>query len=307
MLSQITSFEQALRVERNASPHTVRNYVSDLRQFRAFLLDNRLCCHSDGEEGGSEVDVQRIDQGAIRAYLVELLRHSRKSSAGRKLSAVKTFCRFLRRRGIIDHDPAAGVLTPKKDQQLPVHLSVDDIFRLLDAPPRDTPDGCRDRAILEVIYSAGLRVSELVSLNWADVDGELELLRVRGKGGKERIVPVGKKALLSLVAYRARVPDLCRARLCDPEAVFLNRRGQRLTTRSIGRMVDHYILSAGIATKASPHALRHSFATHLLGAGADLRAIQEMLGHANLSTTQKYTHLNLDHLMAVYDKAHPRA
>jgi integrase/recombinase XerC len=307
MLGEIASFEQALRVERNASPHTVRNYVSDLRQFRSFLLAQRLCGAATAPDGAAEIDVQRIDQAAVRAYVVELLRHNRRSSAGRKLSAVKTFCRFLRRRGVIGHDPAAGIVTPKKEQQLPVHLSVDDIFRLLEAPRADSADGCRDRAILEVIYSAGLRVSELVSLDWSDVDTQLELLRVRGKGGKERIVPVGKKALGALETYRARITDLCRARLHDPEAVFLNRRGQRLTTRSIGRMVDHYILKAGIATKASPHALRHSFATHLLGAGADLRAIQEMLGHANLSTTQKYTHLDLDHLMAVYDKAHPRA
>ncbi|HVN87880.1 MAG TPA: tyrosine recombinase XerC [Candidatus Binatia bacterium] len=301
MLNQITAFEQALRVERNASAHTVRNYVSDVRQFNAFLVAHQLC---GGDERG--VDVQQLDQMAVRAFLVDLLRRNRKSSAGRKLSAVKTFCRFLRRRGVIEHDPTAGVLTPKKDQQLPVHLTVDDVFRLLEAPRADTPDGVRDRALLEVVYSAGLRVSELVGLDWDDVDPKLELVRVRGKGGKERIVPIGAKALAALDTYRARIPQLCR-RLLEPQVVFLNRRGQRLTTRSVARLVDHYILTSGIATKASPHALRHSFATHLLSAGADLRAIQELLGHASLSTTQKYTHLNLDHLMAVYDKAHPRA
>jgi integrase/recombinase XerC len=303
MLKQIDEFEQALRIERNASPHTVRNYVSDLRQFRAFLAEQHLC----GASADTDAEVRELDQAAIRAYLVDLLQHTRKSSAGRKLSAVKTFCRFLRRRGVIDHDPTAGIRTPKKEQQLPVHLTVDDIFRLIEAPSTVTPDGCRDHAMLEVIYSSGLRVSELVSLNWDDIDRELELVRVRGKGGKERIVPIGKKALAALDTYRARLGELCHARLFDLRAVFLNRRGQRLTTRSVGRVVEHYILAAGIATKASPHALRHSFATHLLGAGADLRAIQELLGHSSLSTTQKYTHLNLDHLMAVYDKAHPRA
>lgn len=304
MENEITEFERALRVERNASPHTVRNYLSDLRQFQAFLAEQHLC-GADGN--GGSIDVQQLNQTIIRAYLVELLRRNRKSSAGRKLSAVKTFCRFLRRRGIIEHDPAAGILTPKKEQQLPVHLTVDDMVRLLEAPRADTPDGCRDRALLEVIYSSGLRVSELIALDWDDLDMDLELVRVRGKGGKERLVPIGKRALAAVQDYRERIPQLCRGRTTDARAVFLNRRGQRLTTRSVGRIVDHCILAAGIATKASPHALRHSFATHLLNAGADLRAIQELLGHASLSTTQKYTHLNLDHLMAVYDKAHPRA
>ncbi|MBI4515911.1 MAG: tyrosine recombinase XerC [Deltaproteobacteria bacterium] len=303
MVDQIAAFEQALRIERNASPHTVRNYVIDLQQFRTFLLAQRLCLGATAEH----VDVRALDQNAIRAYLVELLRRTRKSSTGRKLSAVKSFCRFLRRRGVIEHDPAAGIVTPRKEQQLPVHLTVDDIFRLLEAPPATTPDGCRDRALLEVVYSTGLRVSELVALNWADVDTRLEVVRVQGKGGKERIVPIGQKALSALASYRTLIPQLCRARLFDERAVFLNRRGQRLATRSVVRVVARYILTAGIATKATPHALRHSFATHLLNAGADLRAIQELLGHSSLSSTQKYTHLNLDHLMAVYDKAHPRA
>ena len=302
MEKEIAAFEQALRIERNASAHTVRNYVSDLRQFRSFLVAQHLC----GGTAVDQIDVRLLDSTAVRAFLVDLLRHNRKSSVGRKLSAVKTFCRFLRRGGVIDHDPAAGVVTPKKDQQLPVHLTVDDVFRLLDAPRADTPDGTRDRAVLEVVYSSGLRVSELIGLDWDDIDPKLELVRVRGKGGKERLVPIGSKALAALETYRARIPQLCR-RVLDAHAVFLNRRGRRLTTRSVARLVDHYILTSGVATKASPHALRHSFATHLLGAGADLRAIQELLGHSSLSTTQKYTHLNLDHLMAVYDKAHPRA
>jgi integrase/recombinase XerC len=160
---------------------------------------------------------------------------------------------------------------------------------------------------LEVVYSCGLRVSELVGLDWSDVDASLELVRVRGKGAKERLVPIGRKALAALAAYRARVPELCPRRLRDERAVFLNRRGRRLTTRSVARLVDQYVLASGIAAKASPHALRHSFATHLLNAGADLRSIQELLGHASLSTTQRYTHVNLDQLMSVYDKAHPRA
>jgi integrase/recombinase XerC len=226
---------------------------------------------------------------------------------GRKLSATKGFFRFLLRRGAIAADPTVGVSTPKKEQQLPVHLTVDDMFRLLEAPARNTPAGLRDRAVLEVIYSCGLRVSEVVGLDWSDVDAGLELVRVRGKGGKERLVPIGRTALRALEAYRARRHELCPGRNVDAAAVCLNRRGQRLSTRSIARMVEHYVMVSGIATKVSPHALRHSFATHLLSAGADLRAIQELLGHASLSTTQKYTHVNLDQLMRAYDKAHPRA
>ncbi len=303
MRKLIEEFGRTLMVEENASPHTVRNYASDLRQLRTFLLEQRLGVNDDGDE----VVPERVDHLALRAFLTHLLRRNRKSSVGRKLSAAKGFFRFLLRRGSVSRDPTAGIATPKKEQQLPVHLTVDDMFRLLEAPPAATPAGRRDRALLEVLYSCGLRVSELVGLQWTDIDTGLELVRVRGKGGKERLVPIGAKALAALAAYRRRVPELCPKRLRDEKAVFVNRLGSRLTTRSVARMVDHYILASGIATKASPHALRHSFATHLLNAGADLRAIQELLGHASLSTTQKYTHVNLDQLMSVYDKAHPRA
>lgn len=299
----MAEFERALVTEENASPHTVRNYMSDLKQLRAFLLERGLA-HDDG---GQEIAVERVDHLTIRAFLTHLLRSNRKSSVGRKLSAVKGFFGHLLRRGVISRDPTAGVATPKKEQQLPVHLTVDDMFRLLEAPPQDTPAGLRDRAILEVLYSCGLRVSELVGLDWAGIDADLELVRVCGKGGKERLVPIGRKALAALRAYRQHIGELCPRRLRDERAVYLNRRGERLTSRSVARIVEHYVLASGIATKASPHALRHSFATHLLNAGADLRAIQELLGHASLSTTQKYTHVNLDQLMSVYDKAHPRA
>ncbi|MFI5398162.1 MAG: tyrosine recombinase XerC [Candidatus Binatia bacterium] len=303
MLTRIAEFKRALLVEENASPHTVRNYVSDLRQLHAFLLQRRLGLN----DAGDDIALDRVDQVAIRAFMAALLRRNRKSSVGRKLSAAKGFFRYLLRRGVIARDPTAGLATPKKEQQLPVHLTVDDMFRLLEAPASDTPVGLRDRALLEVLYSCGLRVSELIGLDWPDIDGSLELVRVRGKGGKERLVPIGRKALAALAAYRERLAALCPRRLRDDKAVYLNRRGSRLTTRSVARMVERYVVASGLATKASPHALRHSFATHLLNAGADLRAIQELLGHASLSTTQKYTHVNLDQLMSVYDKAHPRA
>ena len=303
MITRIEEFERTLAAEENASAHTVRNYGSDLRQLRAFLLARALA----NDAGATEIDLRRVDAIAVRSFLAELLRRNRKSSVARKLSSVKTFFRFLVRRGYVETDPTVGIVTPRKEQQLPVHLTVDDIFRLLDAPPADTPGGLRDRALLETMYSCGLRVSELVGLDWGDCDVNLELVRVRGKGGKERLVPIGRKALAALQAYRGRLTELCPRCLRDERAVFLNRRGARLSTRTVARMVDTYVAASGIATKASPHALRHSFATHLLGAGADLRAIQELLGHASLSTTQKYTHVNLDQLMQVYDRAHPRA
>jgi integrase/recombinase XerC len=303
MLAFISEFEHALVAEENASAHTVRNYISDLRQLHGFLRAQRLGL----DESGRDVVPERVDHLALRAFLTDLLRRNRKSSVGRKLSATKGFFRYLLRRNLITRDPTVGIATPKKEQQLPVHLTVDDMFRLLDTPPKDTPAGLRDRATLEVMYSSGVRVSELVGLDWEDVDAKLELVRVRGKGGKERLVPIGQKALAALATYAEHIAELCPGRLRDERAVFLNRRGARLTTRSVARLVDQYVMTSGIATKASPHALRHSFATHLLSAGADLRAIQELLGHSSLSTTQKYTHVNLDQLMSVYDKAHPRA
>jgi integrase/recombinase XerC len=264
---------------------------------------------------GRAVAASQIDHHLIHAFLSTLHRGHKKSSIGRKLSSIKSFFRFLVREGVIERDPSLLIGSPKKDQPLPTHLTVDDMFRLLEAPPLDTPAGLRDRAILEVLYSSGLRVSELVELNWEAIDRNLEVVRVKGKGNKERIVPIGPKALEALERYRAQIPTLVvpkrRSALSSASlpsaAIFLNARGERLTTRSVARIVSGYARACGIALKTSPHALRHTFATHLLDAGADLRAIQELLGHVSLSTTQRYTHVNLDHLMRVYDKAHPRA
>ena len=307
LIDRYTTF---LRVEKNVSAHTLRNYLSDLLQFLAFLEQPH------GQREGRAVAVGEIDHHRIHAFLSTLHRQHRKSSIGRKLSAIKSFFRFLLREGVIERDPTLLIGSPKKDQPLPTYLTVDDMFRLLDAPPLDTPAGLRDRAILEVLYSCGLRVSELVGLNWGEIDTNLEVVRVKGKGNKERIVPIGRKALAALDRYRAQIPALVVAKrrqasfltsLSASTPVFLNTRGQRLTTRSVARIVSGYARDCGIALKTSPHALRHTFATHLLDAGADLRAIQELLGHSSLSSTQKYTHVNLDRLMQVYDKAHPRA
>jgi integrase/recombinase XerC len=298
--AQIDEFLRTLEVEDNASTNTLRSYGSDLRQLLEFLAARAGCAPT-------AVTCAALDRDAVRAFLVDRLRANRRSSAARKLSAVKRLVRHLLQRHVISVDPVAGVQAPKADRRLPNHLSVDDTFRLLEAPDASTPAGMRDRAILEVTYSCGLRVSELVGLNWQDVDAGLGVVRVRGKGRKERIVPIGQAALAALATYREHLPELCRRPVRAADAVFLNQRGGRLTVRSVARIVDRCTLTGGVAGKVSPHALRHSFATHLLGAGADLRAIQEMLGHASLSTTQKYTHVDLDQLMATYDKSHPRA
>ncbi|MCX8072716.1 MAG: tyrosine recombinase XerC [Candidatus Binatia bacterium] len=296
----VQEFIRALRVERNASPHTVRAYDADLQQFLTFMQGMLA-------RAGKGVEVREVTREHVRGFLAALLEQHRKSSVARKLSSVRAFFRFARAQRWLDHDPVAAVQAPRKEQQLPNHLTVDDAFRLLDAVAGDEPIRLRDAAMLEVLYSCGLRVSELVSLDWEDLDSNLQLLRVRGKGAKERLVPIGQKALAALWRYREHIPKLCRRGVKDARAVFLNRSGRRITTRSVARRLDYYVRAAGLLTKVSPHAIRHSFATHLLNAGADLRAIQELLGHASLSTTQRYTHVNLDYLMQVYDKAHPRA
>jgi len=299
----IAAFERTLLAEENAALNTARAYISDLRQFHDFLRGR-------AEQMGADpnaVSPDDVDSLVLRAYLATRMAENRRSSVGRKLSAIKQFFRFLLRRGLTTRDPTVGIATPKKDQQLPTHLTVDDMVRLLEAPPGDTPAGLRDRALLEVAYSCGLRVAELVGLDWADVDPHIEIVRVRGKGRKERIVPIGTRALRALDDYRRMIPALCPRCIPDERPIFLNRGGKRINVRSVARFVDRYVLESGISGKISPHALRHSFATHLLDAGADLRAIQELLGHASLSTTQRYTHVSLDQLMKVYDKAHPRA
>ncbi|MBI5969473.1 MAG: tyrosine recombinase XerC [Deltaproteobacteria bacterium] len=305
MKALVERFLEHLRVERNASVHTLRSYAADLEQFRDFLAS--AGSHID-EEGG-DVSVQKIDHLAIRAYLSYLYRDHKKSSLARKLAAIRSFFKYFVDEGLLPTNPAEIVATPKQEKPLPAFLPVDEIFSLLETPDTSTTWGARDRAILETLYSCGIRVGELVGLSDGDVDFSLGILRVYGKGQKERVVPIGEKALAALREYLPQ-RDRVLAKLSRPGArapLFINPRGGRLTSRSVARVVQKYILRCGLLRKVSPHALRHSFATHLLDAGADLRGIQELLGHVSLSTTQRYTHVSVDKLMEVYDRTHPRA
>ena len=298
----VQKYAEHLRNERTVSPHTVRNYLSDLAQFHRFLIERNLCLDSAGT-----VDIHKVDIHVVRAYLASLTKSRKKSSMGRKLAALKTFFRYLVATRHIESDPLRLIHSLKQEKPLPNFLSVDDVFRLLSVNNATGALESRDRAILEVFYSTGIRVSELVGLNWSDVDFQLGIIRVVGKGAKERIVPIGEVALRALRAYSQEVRKKWNLACKGESPVFLNNRGGRMTTRSVARVVEKHLRKAGIAVKMGPHGLRHSFATHLLNSGADLRVIQELLGHASLSTTQRYTHLNLDELTAVYDKAHPRA
>jgi len=307
MENLLTQFLEHLRYERNVSEHTLRNYAIDLGQFLEHLAP------ADPSTGGRrEVDVKEIDHITIREWLSELHdAQKKKSSIARKLAALRTFFQFLIREGAVEANPAKLVSTPRLEKKLPNHLSVEDAVRFIETPDETTDLGKRDRAILEMLYGTGVRVSELVKLDLRDIDFRGRTIRVKGKRRKERVVPFGEPALHALMRYltEARPAFLNNAPLAerDEAAVFLNYQGTRITTRSVGRMVDKYIkICAGIHD-ISPHSLRHSFATHLLDSGADLRDIQELLGHARLSTTQIYTHVSMEKLIEVYDKAHPKA
>jgi integrase/recombinase XerC len=293
----IVEFARHLQVIRSLSPHTVRNYLSDVRQLLEFLSSRT-----------PSVPLEALTYQDLRSFLAARHQINRKTSVARKLAALRTFCTFLVRRGVLVHNLAALAPTPKLENHLPKFLTIDEVFHLLEQTVGQSPLDLRDRAILELFYSGGLRVAELVGLNLDDLDLQQHRAKVRGKGGKERMVMVGSQAFQALSLYlqvrrELLTPDSPAA---GREAVFLNYRGGRLTTRSVARLVEKWALKAGLGQPLSPHGLRHTFATHLLEGKADLRALQEMLGHAQLSTTQKYLHVNLDYLMEVYDKTHPR-
>jgi integrase/recombinase XerC len=298
----IRAFVTYLEVERGASRETIRAYRSDLHQFAAFVRTGTAPSHTFAP--------QDVDSFLIRDFLAFLDREKeKKSSLARKLATLRSFFRFLVREGRLTANPADDVHTPKLPQHLPRVLTKDDANALMEFPDGDRLTDLRDRAILETLYSTGARVSELVGLNWDDVNLDDGLARLKGKGRKERMVPIGDVAVNAMTAYRTAYHEVGVRHTTatqDSMAIFRNARGGRLTARSVERLVAAYSsrLTAG---RISPHALRHSFATHLLDEGADLRAIQELLGHASLDTTQKYTHLAMDHLLKVYDQSHPRA
>jgi len=319
MTSELREFLAYLALNRNASPHTVRGYEADLRQFLAFVSHDRGTPAASLRPGDLDVD-------AVRGYLAMLHREGRsRASAARKLAALRAFGRYLRREALTDAEPAALVATPRRVQTIPAHLTEDEMGRLLETPDTSDSLGRRDRAILELFYASGLRLSELVGLDLEDVNLSGRLVRVLGKGSKERIVPFNAATAAALRRYlpdrgalrergidrtgakgRASVPTRARARR-PPDPLFVNYRGERLSARSVHRLVRRYVAACSTRFGISPHALRHSFATHLLARGADLRAIQELLGHVRLSTTQRYTHVNVAQLAEVYRKAHPRA
>jgi integrase/recombinase XerC len=301
----IHQFIHYLSVEKNASPHTCRCYRKDLEGFENFLKNSRMYLDPSGK-----VALGKVDRIAIRKYLSFLHRKNKKSSIARKISTLRSFYKYLVREQRIPFNPAKIISTPKVEKTLPITLTVDEAFRLMESPKhhsdkssvRSKERGLRDRAILELLYSSGLRVSELVGLNSNQLDLDLGIVRVMGKGRKERIVPVGGKAGEALKAYMGE------RKIEEGEVpLFINSWGGRLTTRSVGRLIKKYSRHSGIFRKVSPHSLRHTFATHLLDAGADIREIQEMLGHSSLSTTQRYTHVSIGKLMEVYDRAHPRS
>ncbi|HEY3056298.1 MAG TPA: tyrosine recombinase XerC [Thermoanaerobaculia bacterium] len=297
MKGEIGDFLDYLTYERNVSINTVCAYRDDLESFVSFL------CNDYFTLGRDQLDFRRVDNLTIRAYLAHLARRRlSRSSVARHLSSLRSFFRHLMRESLVEANPARGVATPKREKHLPSVMQPADIALLLEQPDLSTPLGLRDRAFLELMYASGLRISEVVGVDIDDIELRARLVKVRGKGAKERIVPFGSKAEEAIRAY---LPT--RETPPDENALFINYRGQRITTRSVRRLFDKYVRAAALRAGISPHTMRHSFATHLLNAGADLRGIQELLGHASLSTTQKYTHLNDGELLKVYKKAHPRA
>jgi integrase/recombinase XerC len=299
-LRDLVPFLEDLRDRRGVSPHTVKSYRSDLEQLARYL------CESGGV-APEELQAEAIDTLALRGFLAFLHREgTARSSIARKLAAIRAFFRYLVREGRLAHNPARAMATPRVPKKIPARVEEGELARLLDAPDESTAPGRRDRAILELLYATGLRVSELVGLDRAAVEREAKLVRVIGKGRKERIVPFGEPAGEALERYIRDRPALA-GRGKGTDALFLNARGGRLTVRSVHRLVRRYLLATSLRTGLSPHSLRHAFATHLLERGADLRSIQELLGHSSLSTTQKYTQISTAQLLKVYQKAHPKA
>jgi integrase/recombinase XerC len=298
MQSAVRAFLNFMKVERNSSALTLKSYADDLGHLAEFFQ----------EQQGSVPEPSEVNVSQLRGYVAYLHECGYASATvARRLACLRSFFRYCNREGICDTNPAKPLRTPRAGRKLPHFLTTEEVGRLLTAPPATQHDGLRDRAILETMYSGGLRVAELVGLSLTDLDRSSGILRVLGKGRKERIAPVGSFALKALDYWlQVRRPDP-RASEADQNALFLNRFGRRLTTRSIGRMLEKHIATTGLSTQTSPHTLRHSFATHLLDGGADLRSVQELLGHKSLTTTQIYTHVSTRRLKEAYEAAHPHA
>jgi integrase/recombinase XerC len=290
----VTAFLDHLRSERNASAHTLRSYEDDLALFYRYLVETR----------GEGADPSSADARGLRRYSAWLSGQGYAASTiARRLACLRSFYKYQRRQGVVAADPSGGLRNPKQPKRLPRLLRVEEVIRLLDAVPTAEPLGVRDRAMFETLYGGGLRVGELVGLDLDDLDLDQELIRVRGKGRRERLCPVGRMAATWIGHWRG----LRRPSRGDEPALFLNRYGSRLSSRSVGRLLEDYLAALGLDRAASPHTLRHSFATHLLDRGADLRSVQELLGHRNLTTTQIYTHVTQQRLLDIYQDAHPRA
>lgn len=295
------AFLNYLKAQKHASEHTVKNYAVDLKQFSEFLKDRHPACA--GEKGDG---LKNVDPNILRAFLGELFKNHGAASVARKLSTLRSFFDFCLKKKWLEVNPAKQVNSPKIPKKVPRFLTVDEVFALLAMPKGEGALEARDKAILELFYASGLRLSELVFLQTDQVDFNEGMVRVLGKGKKERLIPMGKKAAASLKAYLEKRPQLLNGRP-NPEHIFLNKLGGRISARAVERLIDKYLKRSGIQKKVTPHVLRHTFATHLLNSGADMRGIQELLGHASLSTTQRYTHVALDKLMEIYDKTHPKA
>ncbi|MBT8371977.1 MAG: tyrosine recombinase XerC [Desulfobacterales bacterium] len=301
----IKSFIESLAAEKGYSENTCRGYRNDLNEFINYLTQSRIQ-ENQRPRFSDQIGIDEVDSISIRGYLGYLHKRNKKSTIARKLSAVRSFFKFLVRQGVVEDNPADTILTPKQGKTIPGYLPVDEMFRLLDSILTGTVLDLRNRAIFETLYSCGIRVSELVGMDTFDVDFKEALIRVLGKGRKERIVPIGQKALGAIKLYREQVQREYGIGADEKGPLFLNNNKGRLTARSVGRILVKLVKTCGFLKPISPHTLRHTFATHMLDAGADLRTVQELLGHKSLSTTQKYTHVSIDRLMETYDRAHPR-
>jgi integrase/recombinase XerC len=301
----ISAYIESLAAEKGYSDNTCRSYRNDLDGFLAYLAHTGFST-GRGPQRGDRMNVRRLDSITIRGYLAYLHKQNKKTTIARKLSAVRSFFKHLVKQGVIDDNPAESILTPKQDKTIPEYLPVDEMFRLLDSIKTGNILDQRNGAIFETLYSCGIRVSELVGMNVFDVDFPGSTIRVLGKGRKERIVPIGQKALAAIRVYREQLQKECGISAEHNGPLFLNKNKGRLTARSVARILKDLVKACGMLKPVSPHTMRHTFATHMLDAGADLRIVQELLGHKSLSTTQKYTHVSIDRLMATYDRAHPR-